>query len=151
MSFSIALKRNSSPSNFVTKSLADVMVVTGVLRAGASILDPVILIETDTSANVISSANYAYIEAFSRYYYITNVRSDANGLWIISMHVDVLMTYAAQIRSQSAIVARQERVYNMYLDDGWFIAYQNPLVQTKYLSNPTPFEAEEYVLVLAGS
>lgn len=151
MSFQISLKHNNSPSNFVSKNISDVITVEGVLRAGASILDPVILIEATTPANVISSANYAYIEAFSRYYYITNIKSDANGLWILSMHVDVLMTYASTIRSQNAIVKRQERVYNMYLDDGWFMAYQNPLITTKYFSNATPFEAEEYVLVLAGS
>ena len=151
MSFSIVLKRNNSPSNFVSKSTSDVATVTGVLRSGASILDPVILIETDTPATVISSANYAYIEVFSRYYYITNVKSDANGLWIVSMHVDVLMTYESAIRAQDAIVRRQERVYNMYLDDGWFMSYQNPIIQTKYFSNATPFEAEEYVLTLAGS
>lgn len=151
MSFNIVLQRNSSPSNKVDKSIADVVTVTGVLRNGASIIDPVILIETETPATVISSANYAHISAFSRYYYITNVKSDANGLWIISLHVDVLMTYRDQIRAQSGIVARQEYVYNMYLDDGWFLAYQKPIVQTKFLSKPSPFEAEEYVLVIAGS
>ena len=151
MSFSIILKRNNSPSNFVSKNTADIVTVTGVLRSGASILDPVILIETDTPANIISSANYAYIEVFSRYYYITNVKSDANGLWIVSMHVDVLMSYASTIRAQSAIVKRQEFVYNMYLDDGWFMCYQNPIIQTRYFSEEVPFEDEEYVLVLAGS
>lgn len=145
------LQRNTSPSNKVDKSITNIVTVTGVLRSGASVIDPVILIETQTPATVISSANYAYISAFSRYYYITNVKSDANGLWIVSMHVDVLMTYKDQIRAQSGIVARQEYVYNMYLDDGWFLSYQNPIIQTRLLSAAAPFEAEEYVLVIAGS
>ena len=151
MSFSIVLYKNSSPTNKVVKQLTSVATVTGVLRDGTSILDPTILIEQTTQANIISAANYVYIEELARYYYITQPASYVNGLWMITMHVDVLMTYATQIKAQSAIVARQEKVYNMYLDDGWFMAYQKPIVQTKYLSVASPFEAEEYVLVLAGS
>ena len=151
MSFDIVLQKNSSPTNKVTKDLTTIATVTGVLRDGTSIIDPTILIEQSTQANIISAANYVHIPEFGRYYYITQPASYVNGLWMITLHVDVLMTYAAQIRAQNAIVARQEFVYNMYLDDGWFMAYQDPIVQTKYLSNAAPFESEEYVLVLAGS
>lgn len=151
MSFNIVLYKNSSPTNKVSKELTSIDTIAGALRDGTSIIDPTILIEPTVQASIISSANYAYIADFGRYYYITQPASYVNGLWMVTMHVDVLQTYANQIRSQNAIVARQEFVYNMYLDDGWFMAYQNPIVQTKYLSNATPFETEEYVLVLAGS
>lgn len=151
MSFDIVLQKNSSPTNKVSKDLTTVATVTGVLRDGTSIIDPTILIEQSTQANIISAANYAYISELGRYYYITQPASYVNGLWMITLHVDVLMTYANQIRAQNAVVARQEFIYNMYLDDGWFMAYQDPIVQTKYLSATAPFEAEEYVLVLAGS
>ena len=151
MSFSIVLYANSSPTHKVDKSIAAVATVTGVLRSGTSIIDPVILIETSVPANVISQANYCRIEAFSRYYFITDVKSDANGLWYITCHVDVLMTYSDTIKAQNAIVARQYLQYNMYLDDGWFMAYQNPIVQQRYFSNPTPFESQEYILILSGS
>lgn len=151
MSFDIVLYKNSSPTNKVSKDLSVIDTVTGVLRDGTSIIDPTILIEQSTQANVISSANYVYISELGRYYYITQPASYVNGLWMITLHVDVLMTYASQIKAQHAVVARQEFVYNMYLDDGWFMAYQNPIVQTYYLSETAPFEAEEYVLVLAGS
>lgn len=151
MSFDIALYQNTSPVNKVDKSITLVATVSGVLRSGVTVTDPIVLIESQTPATIISGVNYAYISELGRYYYITGIASDANGLWLISMHVDVLMTYRTQIRSQSAIVARQENVYNMYLDDGWFMAYQKPLIQTKYLSIAAPFEHEEYVLVIAGS
>ena len=150
MSFTINFYKNGSPVNKVDKSLTATFSAEGALRTGASILDPVIMVESSTPANLITSSNYAYIAEFSRYYYITGVTSDANGLWVVGMHVDVLMSYKEQIRSQSAIVARQEFVYNMYLDDGWFLAYQNPEIQVKLFSEATPFEAEEYILVIAG-
>lgn len=151
MSFDIALYRNTSPVNKVDKSITLVATVSGVLRSGVTVTDPIVLVESQTPATIISGVNYAYISELGRYYHVTGIASDANGLWLISMHVDVLMTYRTQIRSQSAIVARQENVYNMYLDDGWFMSYQKPLIQTKYLSVAAPFENEEYVLVIAGS
>lgn len=151
MSFPIELKINNSPLNYVEKSLVDQKTVNGALRDGANIVDPIILIETDTPAEVISLINYAYIPTFSRYYYVTNITSEVNGLWSLEMHCDVLMSYKDEIKAQKAIVSRQENIRNMYLDDGSFMAYQNPYVFTKYFSNPTPFSAEEYVLIVAGS
>lgn len=151
MSFDINLYANTSPVNKVDKNISLVLSTTGVLRDGVTISDPVVLLEVATPANIISSANYAYIPELGRYYYITGVASDANGLWIVSMHVDVLMSFKEQIRNQYAIVARQEYIYNMYLDDGWFMAYQKPLIQLKYFSVTAPFENVEFVLLVAGS
>ena len=153
MSFSIVFYTNTSPVNRVDKTISTVVTATGDLRSGASILNPEVEIENNLSPSVVSAINYAYIAVFGRYYYVTDIRTEVNGLWVVSMHVDVLMTYKTQIRSQNAVVARQETYpnYNMYLDDGWFMAYQNPYIQTKVFSNPTPFETQEFVLVIAGS
>lgn len=153
MSFSIVFYTNSSPVNQIDKDLTEVVTVTGTLRDGASILNPEIEIEHNLAPAVVASINYAHISVFGRYYLVTDIKTEINGLWIVSMHVDVLMTYKDQIREQNAVVARQATYpnYNMYLDDGWFMSYQNPIIETRYFSNPTPFEAEEYVLVLAGS
>ena len=67
------------------------------------------------------------------------------------MHVDVLKSFADQIRNQTAVVARQEKKYNLMLDDGFFMTYQNPKIQTKLFSVADPFETQEFVLVVAGS
>ncbi len=153
MSFSIVLMQNTSPVNRIDKDVTQVVTVTGVLRDGASILNPEIEIESTFTESMVAAINYAYIEIWGRYYYVTDIKTDINGLWIVSMHVDVLMTYKDAIRQQNAVVARQENYpnYNMYLDDGWFMSYQNPRIQTKAFSNPSPFETQEFVLVVAGS
>lgn len=153
MSFSIVFYTNSSPVNQIDKSLTEIVTATGTLREGASILNPEIEIENNLAPVVVASINYAQISVFGRYYFVTDIQTETNGLWVVSMHVDVLMTYKDGIREQSAVVARQAKYpnYNLYLDDGWFMSYQNPIIETRYFSNPTPFEAEEYVLVLAGS
>lgn len=160
--FSIVAYFNGSAPNVVDKNITEITTMNGVLRAGSSIIDPVLVIETDNNTMWEGGFNYLYIEQFKRFYYVTNIisipgvapRSIEPGptiLWEIHCHVDVLMSFKDQIRQQTAIVARQESQYNLYLDDGVFMSYQNPKIQTKVFSNPTPFETQEFVLVVAGS
>lgn len=111
----IDLYYNSSDNNRMDKSLSSVMSLTGTLKSECSVTDPVILIE----ANNLSGVNYMYIPDFSRYYYINGILSVKNGLWALSGHVDVLMSYRAAIRKLGAVIARQQNINcaNLYLDD----------------------------------
>lgn len=151
MSFSVVAYTNESPTNFVNKKITQVGEFNGNLRAGSSIIDPVILFEADNPGFESNHVNYLYISEFGRYYYITDIISNFTSLWEIHCHVDVLMSFAEQIKEQTAIVARQESQYNMMLDDGFFMCYQNPKIQTKTFSVEGPFEHQEFVLVVAGS
>lgn len=152
MSFIIQHFFNKSATNVVNKELdLHVPDLTGDLRDGCSLLDPVIEIQASDPGFHLNHSNYIYIPDFGRYYYITNIVSTHFPLWEIHCHVDVLMSYSQQIKEQVAIVARQEAKYNMMLDDGFFMCYQNPKIQTKVFSNETPFEQQEFVLVVAGS
>lgn len=151
MSFIVTIQRNTSAANVVDKELQDIYEAEGTLKNGSSLLDPVLIIQATSPGFHANKANYMYIEEFGRYYYITNIISTNYSLWEIHGHVDVLMSYKDDIRAQTAIVARQESKYNLMLDDGSFMVYQNPKIQTKLFSNPTPFETQEFVLVVAGS
>lgn len=164
MSFDIQLYKNSSPTNKVTKDIGSPMdTLQGTLRAGASIIDPSVIVQLSGDQEWRTMCNYAYIPAFGRYYYITNIISlsgqidlggqytNPYGLWELHMHVDVLMSYAEGIKQQTAVVARQEEKYNLYLDDGTFMCYQNPKIQTKLFSVTDPFETQEFVLMVAGN
>lgn len=151
MSFNIIGYFCHSTSNVVDKELNQEFDVIGTLRAGSSLIDPVLLIEANSPGFHSNDVNYIYIPEFRRYYYITNIISANFRLWEIHCHVDVLMSYKEQIRAQTAIVARQESQYNLYLDDGIFMVYQNPKIQTKTFSVEGPFETQEFVLIVAGS
>lgn len=147
MAFTISLQINQSERERLTKSLSDIMTVSGVLKSETSIIDPVIMIECDLS-NVVN-CNYMTIPAFGRSYFVNNIRSIRNGLVEFSCHVDVLSTYASAIRANRAIVRRQQNNWNLYLNDGSFKVYQNPNVLTKEF--PSGFTALEFVLAVAGS
>lgn len=148
MSFTVQLYTNTSPRNFVTKTITQIGTdLTGNLRQETSIVRPAILIE---SAYVPVSANYMYISDFGRYYFIEDIISVRAGLWEIRATVDPLYTYATALKQCSGITHRAESAtaYNTYIDDGSFRAYANPEIRT--LAFPSGFTTWEYLLALAG-
>lgn len=147
MAFNIMLQINSSEKNKLDKTIADIATVSGVLKEDTSIIDPVIKIECNLSDYV--NCNYITIPEFGRKYFVNNIRSVRNGLVEFSCHVDVLSSFADSIRSNKAIIRRQENNWNLYLNDGTFKVYQNPMVLTKAF--PSGFTQQEFVLAVAGS
>lgn len=147
MAFNITLQINSSEKNKLDKTIADIATVSGVLKEDTSIIDPVIKIECNLSDYV--NCNYITIPEFGRKYFVNNIRSVRNGLVEFSCHVDVLSSFADSIRSNKAIIRRQENKWNLYLNDGTFKVYQNPMVLTKAF--PSGFTQQEFVLAVAGS
>ena len=120
--------------------------MTGTLRDDCSIVDPVIKVEGIVGSN-LASCNYAYIEEFGRYYYITNIVCSGK-LFEVHMHVDVLMSYKSGIRSNSAVISRQENNYNLYLQDGVFKTYSQPHIQIAQF--PNGFTDFNFIFSVAG-
>lgn len=147
MSFDIVLMRNNSEKNRLTKDTEVIMTVSGVLREKTSIIDPVIKIECSVSS--VIGCNYLSIPIFGRKYFVNDIRSIRNNLFEFSCHVDVLSTYADSIRENTGIIKRQEKEWNLYLNDGTFKVYQNPNVLTRAF--PSGFTTQEFVLAVAGS
>lgn len=147
MSFTIDLYTNTSPENFITKSITAVGTqLTGDLREGTSIVRPGIKIE---AAAIPAAANYMYISDFGRYYFIDDIETAEHGLYIIKARVDVLMSYATQIKACKGIAHRSESDYNLMLDDGSFRAYSDPAIVTKKF--PYGFTATDFIIAVAGS
>ena len=146
MSFPILVARNNSETIAITKNLTSLFELNGVLKDGCSIIDPVIEVETNVDA--FTGANYLIIPSFGRRYFIRDVVSTYYNLTEISCHVDVLSSFADAIKSNRGIVHRQERNWNLYLDDGVLKAYQNPLINT--ITFPQGFSGHTNLLLLAG-
>ena len=137
---------NQSEKNRLDKTLVSAFNLNGELKEDCSIIDPVIKIIGDVSS--MASVNYMYIPSFSRYYFINNVISINNEICEVHAHVDVLSTYKDEIRAQRAVVSRQEKKWNLYLNDGVFKTYQNPYIITKAFSSG--FTSQHFVLSIAG-
>lgn len=139
----IKLYSNTSDKIVVDKNITqNGSDITGTLRENCSIIDPIIKMET----NPIGS-NYAYIAEFGRYYYINNIVC-VGKLFEVQMHVDVLMSFKSGIRSNNAVVSRQEKQYNLYLQDGVFKEQANPHYEIKKF--PSGFTSFNFILAVSG-
>lgn len=142
----INLFQNNSDANVVSKSLTAKGTVTGTLREGCSIIDPVIKIE-GISGSDLPYLNYLEIVEFGRYYYIRDIVL-VGKLFEVHCHIDVLETYKDQIKPLQAIIARNSEQYNLYLQDGLIKEYANPHIQIKQF--PGAFTEYEYIFSVCG-
>ena len=138
--------------------------ITGTLREASDVLNPVITLITTNQVDVITSdghdivtsdgddatlptsdpvinnanlmfANYAYIEDFHRYYYITNITSIHNSVWQLTMRVDVLMSYKNDIYSLKALVVRNEYASDPNIPDSYLPLKPIPAVTETEVTN----------------
>lgn len=140
---------NSSDPIVVSKSISQIgSDVNGTLRSPCSVREPVIVVKKFTGFNV-ANCNYMYCDEFERYYYITDIVAMNNDLYEIHARVDVLKTFASGIRSNSAIVSRQQKKYSLYLPDNFYKSYANPNFEIKRF--PEGFSGHYYILTVASS
>ena len=85
-----------------------------------------------SSYNAISKANYAYIPEFERYYFINDIVSVANGLWMISMSCDVLYSFKDEILDLRPFVTRNEYSFDSFVKDDLISYYYDKRV-TEYI------------------
>lgn len=100
---------------FITGGSNPSLVVSGVLKEQSSIINPVVLIQADTT---IMEYNYAEIDTFKRKYFITDIKNVRNDLWEVYLHVDVLYTYwESALKWNYYFVERNQYDYNALLPD----------------------------------
>lgn len=97
----ITFYNNISDKNVIRKTLNNELPIMGVLREDSSVLNPSITIESPVS---IVGCNYCYIPDFARYYYVVDVKSIHNNLWVVTLRVDVLMSFKESILNTPAII-----------------------------------------------
>lgn len=143
----IYLYNNASDSRVVDKSITLGTTLSGELKDKCDIENPTILIEGITTVNY----NYAYIPEFGRFYFFQSPPTViANNLVEIKLHVDVLKTYASQIRACKAIIRRQERQFNKYLNDEEYKGYAYEIISAYAFNTPFTKASIPYLTVLGG-
>lgn len=143
----VTFYKNNSDKRVITKTLTGATTATGVsLYDSTSVTNPVL--KMSGGASKIANFNYVYISDFGRYYYITDFTVE-NGYILISCKVDVLMSYANDIKACDCIAKRQEKKFNFYLNDERFLTYQ---YQNQFIHKFTsPFtKTSQFILVTQG-
>ena len=142
----IKIYNNTSEQIKVGKTLINVRDISGELKDSCDIINPVIIV----SGENLSSYNYLYIPVFNRYYFITDIKVIRNNLWEISCHCDVLETYKDSIKANTAILKRQEHIWDMYLNDEKFKAESTNKTAT-IMFPQNHFNTVNFILTVAGS
>ena len=146
MAMTIKLYHNDSDKRTVNKTLTNEGALTGaVIIDDTTILEP--RLKVRDNGIIAVQYNYCYIADFKRYYYITNI-TVSNGYILIDCKVDVLMSYANEIKACIGIIGRQENLCNYYLDDEKYKSYEYSRIQTKLF--PNGFTTNSFVLTIAG-
>ena len=145
----ITLYTNESEKNKLEKTITNSISLEGNLRDESSIINPIILISSNKE-DIPYMYNYAYIPAFGRYYFITDIESVRTGIWRVSMHVDVLMSYKEQIKNLNVIINNSEETgANNYLSGNQWIT--NVKNTTNIVNFPNGLNDNgEFILITAG-
>ena len=143
----VEIYTNNSADNVVTKNITLIATLTGTLRKECSMLDPVIEVQGMTNATA-AICNYAKIASFGRYYFVKNITLKGN-LWELQLHVDVLSSFQTELKKLDAVIARQEKRYNLYLRDGYFKTYANSHISVEKF--PGAFDTQQFIFAVSGS
>ena len=114
----IKVYKTSSPRQKLVKELSDGITLVGTLRAQSSVMSPTFTVQ----GTAVVGYNYCYIPDFGRWYYINGIDALRSNLYELSLGIDVLMTYAAEIRKNYAIIDKVENfgaAYNYINDGSW--------------------------------
>lgn len=109
MSFTVKLYSFSKKENSTAVPAAAALVreLQALIKQPSGIMEPVMRFQIDTPPYpAAQNCNYAYIEEFNRYYFITDWTSEPGKIWTASMRVDPLASWKSYIGSQSFYVLR---------------------------------------------
>ena len=84
------------------------------LKDGVSLTNPVLLIR---GSQYDIGYNYCYIPKWSRYYFVNNIRINTGGVFEVSLSVDVLASFKADILSGKAYVRRSQSHGSTHIPD----------------------------------
>lgn len=150
MALTITFKQMMSEPERAVKTFSQTTLSMDVtLKSDCSLKNPVFIVQ---SSSDIGQFNYLSAPALGgREYFITEVVSVANNRWEVHCETDGLSTWWNQIKTNRAVIRRQQNKYNLYLDDPDFMTYNYERIQTIQFPNNLFDKELKYVLVVNGS
>ena len=147
MAINISLYQISDAENVFPKTIGTaVSTHTITLKDGCSIDKPVVSFSGGSA--IMSTLNYAYIDAFGRYYWIRDRNMTVNGVCELTLESDPLQSFATQIKAVRATITRNENIKQGYLSDSGYNALAYEGIQ--YKTFPNALDDASYILVTVG-
>lgn len=119
------------------------LAVTGdAMTSNQDMENPVVLLSFTTEPDY----NYAYIQEYHRYYYLTQKTWVSANVWSMTFHVDELYTYKTLVKSLSGLVAYSASGSALKPDSR--LVYNNPPIYTTNVPSSTlKNPGESYILM----
>ena len=99
--------QNTTDKNVIDKTLTGPTVRSIVFLNSVDYLKPKITVKS-----LPQNANYCYIDALGRYYFIEQIEVLKNGLYDVYLSVDVLYTYRNDIKNSIAEIVESSSLLN---------------------------------------
>ena len=146
------LYKNKSDERYLVKDLASIGTYNNlVFKDEEDLVTPTFKV---TDSNFSETCNYIYVQELGRYYYIRSRRFSRQCLFL-ECQVDVLMSFRNEIHEMTGIISRNERLYNLYLNDDKMEMLNYPYYQTLNMKcvEGTPFsmQTNQILLGLVGA
>lgn len=109
----IILYKNLSGLNHISKNIISLATVSALLKNDTEITAPIVRLKSAMPP----TANYCYIPAFERYYYINKQNIIPGGINELSLQCDVLMSFKPTILDSTVIAERSTNHCNKSLPD----------------------------------
>lgn len=117
----VKLFNNKSDKRNLIKNITEIKTVTATAKGDISVISPVLIVNfTD-----MTGINYCYITELKRYYYIKNFTYLTGKRIQLFLDIDVLMSYADEIKSLKVNVLRYSGIRPTYISDGRIPLYSN--------------------------
>jgi hypothetical protein len=147
MAINISLYQITEPENVFPKTIGTAVAThTITLKDGCSIDKPTVSFSGGSS--IMATLNYAYIDAFGRYYFIRDRNMTVNGVCELTLESDPLQSFSTEIKACTATITRNQNVRQGYLSDSGYnaLAYQG----VQYKTFPNALTDASYILVTVG-
>lgn len=112
----VYLYKNNSDPRTVSKNIFGEIAIEATIKGECSLTHPQLLFQRG-ERGYYSNYNYCYIPELNRYYYIDNISFLPGNYAVFDTSIDVLMSHSSAIRSLTAMIERQEYLYNKYIND----------------------------------
>lgn len=107
-----------------TKQPSGGTTISGTLKDSTSVMNPSFKITMDDSI-----VQYNYLSAWGRYYWITDIISLHNNLWLVQCGLDALATCKGDIQGSTCYVAYSATDFNLYIPDNRMVMRNQRTVQ----------------------
>lgn len=143
----VEIYKNLSENSVIGKNKTLVYQTPCEIKGESSIINPVLILQYSEQ---LFASNYVYIPAWSRYYFIDDVRVLTGGRVEVSLSVDVLESFKDSILELNVILSDTEKTgVNNYLPSESFVVNCKHKTDIVNFSNGL-LDNGEYILITAG-